>query len=41
MKRMYNQPVVEATEMYASSLMQTSPGLNVSETPIPDNGGGD
>lgn len=42
MKKNYNQPIVEAAEVLATSLMQAaSPGLNVSGDPIPSGGGGD
>lgn len=42
MKKNYNQPIVEAAEVFATSLMQAaSPGLNVSGDPIPSGGGGD
>ncbi len=43
MKKNYNQPIVEATEVQATSLMQAvSPGLIInSGDPIPGGGGGD
>ena len=42
MKKNYNQPMVEAVEVQATSmLMEVSPGgINVNQTPI-DNEGGD
>ena len=43
MKKNYNQPIVEATEVQATSLMVAgSPtGIGVSETPIEAGDGGD
>ena len=42
MKRMYNKPVVETSELQAAlQLLQASPGINVNSTPIEDNQGGD
>ena len=42
MKKNYNQPMVEATEVLAASmLLDASPALSVSGDPIPGGGGGD
>lgn len=37
MKRMYNKPVVETSELQAASqLLQASPGIDINSTPIED-----
>ena len=43
MKKNYNQPIVEAAEVFATSLMQAaSPnGLNINQEPIDPGVGGD
>jgi hypothetical protein len=41
MKTNYIQPTIEVAEVFATSLMQAgSPGININQTPI-DNEGGD
>ena len=42
MKKNYNQPLVEATELQATALMQAaSPGIGIGSSPIDPGEGGD